>query len=60
MAAPSTSPTPAASTWAFLTRNELTWRQATEGWAVLTALGAFAATAAAFFKLARVVGRTRF
>ncbi|HEV2798570.1 MAG TPA: hypothetical protein VGV65_13220 [Nocardioides sp.] len=51
--------TPAENAWALLTHGNVTWRQATEGGAVLTALSVFALTAAAFFKAARVLHRPR-
>lgn len=50
--------TPAESTWALLTKNDLTWRQATEGWAVLATLGSFGLLAVTLIKTARLLGRS--
>ncbi len=50
---------PMRSTWALLAGRAVTWRQATEGWAILTTLGAFAVTAGVSFKIARVLRRSR-
>lgn len=46
---------PARSTRALLTKDTITWRQATEGWAVLTALGTFAVAAGLLFKIAQIL-----
>ena len=52
---PSTTPSPARSTWALLTHRAVTWRQASEGSAVLAAAGLGALAAATLVKLGRVV-----
>jgi hypothetical protein len=57
-AAPPSS-VPAESLWAVLTKEDLTWRQATEGWAILATLGVFGLAAGALFKVARSLGRSR-
>jgi hypothetical protein len=50
---------PARSAWAVLTNGPVTWRQATEGWAVLTTLAVFGGVAAACFKAARTLAARR-
>ena len=56
---PGSPGTPAENTRAWLTHDKVTWRQATEGGAVVTALSVFAVTAALFFRAARVLHRPR-
>jgi hypothetical protein len=50
---PTPAQTPAYSTWALLTHRTVTWRQASEGWAVLAALSAAAVCATVLARLAR-------
>lgn len=50
---------PARSTQALLTKDTVTWRQATQGWAVLTALGIFAVAAGLLFKIAQIIRHQR-
>ena len=50
-----TDQTPAASTRALLTRRAVTWREASEGSAVLTAVGAAALVVVVLAKVARLV-----
>jgi hypothetical protein len=51
--------TPWSSTRALLTDGSVTWRQATEGWAVLTTLGVLLAAAGVSFKVARSLSRAQ-
>lgn len=46
---------PGRSAWALVTQRDVTWRQATEGWAVVATLGALALGARALFKVAKVL-----
>jgi hypothetical protein len=50
---PTDTSTPAHSACAVMTRDRITWRQAGEGWTVLVALSAAAATTVAVLKFAR-------
>ena len=54
-----TDPTPLSSARAMLTRRTVTWRQASEGSAVLLALGGVAMAAAVLARLARLVAGRR-
>jgi hypothetical protein len=55
------SPTfaPLRSTRATLSPGAITWRQATEGWVVLTTLGILGLAAGGFFRAARSIRRSR-
>ena len=55
----STPSNPAASARAVVTPGDVTWRQAMEGWGLVTALAAFAVAAALVAKAARALGATR-
>lgn len=50
-----TTPTPASSTWALLTHRVVTWRQASEGSAVLAVAGLSALAAAVLVKVGRLL-----
>lgn len=51
--------TPAGSTWALLTHRVVTWRQAGEGSAVLTAFVLAAVASASLVKLRRLIAGPR-
>jgi hypothetical protein len=45
------------STWAVLAKERVTWRQVTEGWAVIGILGVLGLAAGALLKVARLLAR---
>ena len=53
------SSAPLGSVWALLTRRSITWREASEGWAVLGAGGALLLSAATLLKVARSIRASR-
>ena len=53
------SSVPLGSVWALLTRRSVTWRQASEGWAVLGVGGALLLSAATLHKVARSIWSAR-
>ncbi len=58
MTAPTAPTGPAQSTRILLTQSSVTWRQATQGWAVIGAATTLAGTACVCFWLARRIRRS--